>query len=93
MDVKVQIPMIWDVQPGPDVPMRVTLYPTGHLAVDVDGFVQQFGYQSTPPDMGKEVRTYLASTYANKVIDETDGRRIADEVACIARAWISRNTK
>ena len=93
MDVKVQIPMIWDVQPNEEVPMRVTLYPTGHLAVDVDKYVKEFGFNTTPLDMGNEVRAYLASTYSNKVLTEMDGRRIADEVACIVRAWVTKNAK
>lgn len=88
IDMQMQVPTIWDVADGE---VRVTLFPTGHLAVGVEEFLKGYGYSEVPEDLGREVRTFLASTYGpKKVLSEDDGKRISDEIACLVRAWLNK---
>lgn len=88
MGTKVDLPVIFDIV---DRDIRVTLYPTGHLAVGVDEMMEEYGFEQTPPELGFEVRKYLGENWAAKVLSEDDGKRISDEVACIVRAWIVKS--
>lgn len=86
---KVELPFIFDIV---EKPVRVTLYPTGHLAVGLDEMIQSYGYKSTPVDLSAEVSKYLNCNW-KKELSEEDGNRISDEVECIVRAWIVKNDK
>lgn len=88
MDAQVQLPHIFDVEK--DLPMRVTLYPTGHLAVGLEEFMKELGYDSIPLELSIEVKEYLKKNYSGKYLTEDDGKRISDEIACIARAFINK---
>lgn len=89
MDVEVQLPFIFDVEK--DLPMRVTLYPTGHLAIGLEEFVKEHGLPAVPPELALEVQEYLKKEYSGKELNEEHGKRISEEVACIARAHFSKN--
>jgi hypothetical protein len=89
-DEKVQVPSMWDVTDGE---MRITLFPTGHLAVGLEEFMQKYGHDKVPDGLGQEVLMYLTSTWGRKILSATDGKRISDEVACIARAWLKKNPR
>lgn len=88
MDAQVQLPFIFDVEK--DLPMRVTLYPTGHLAIGLEEFMKEFGYSSIPPELALEVQDFLKKNYSGKELNEDHGKRIAEEIACIARAHIGK---
>ncbi len=70
--------------------MRVTLYPTGHLAVGLEEFVNELGVASVPPELAIEVQNYLKKEYSGVELNEDHGKRISEEVACIARAHLSK---
>ncbi len=88
MDVEVQLPFIFDVEK--DLPMRVTLYPTGHLAIGLEEFVKEQGVAAIPPALALEVQAYLKKEYSGKELTEEHGKRISEEIACIARAHLTK---
>jgi hypothetical protein len=88
MDAQVQLPFIFDVEK--DLPMRVTLYPTGHLAIGLEEFMKEYGHAAIPPDLQAEVQAFLKKEYSGKELTEDDGKRISEEIACIARAHMNK---
>lgn len=88
MDAQVQLPFIFDVEK--DLPMRVTLYPTGHLAIGLEEYLQEFGVSAIPTELQVEVQAFLKKTYSGKELTEEDGKRISEEIACIARAHMNK---
>lgn len=86
---KIELPFIFDII---DKPVRVTLYPTGHLAIGLDEMMKSYGYECTPPILSEEVYKYLSSNW-KKELSEEEGKRISDEVECIARAWIVKDER
>ena len=87
MDTQLQLPVVFDVVDG--VPMRVTMYPSGHMAIGLEEFMKDFGISPVPPVLSEQVQKFLRENYSGKVLTEDDGKKISEEVACIARAHIA----
>lgn len=91
METQLQLPTIFDVAEG--VPMRVTMYPTGHFAIGLEEFMKEHGYETIPPELALEVQMFLKKNYSGKNLTAEDGARISEEIACIARAQMNKKKR
>ncbi len=86
-----EIPFVVSVT---DMPIKVTLYPTGHLVVAIDEYLTAFGYAEVPESLGKEIKQYLGDKFRGELIKESHCREISAQCECICRAWfLKQETK
>jgi hypothetical protein len=84
------VPFIFD---RVDLPVRISLFPTGHLAVGIREYMNELGYEDIPIDLQLIVQNYLHTEWSAKIISVDDAETISTAVRKFADDWVAKNKK